>query len=107
METVCSSETLVSTYKTTQRFYPEDQHRHIHRRENLKSYISEILQKRTFDATTDYYYYYYYYYFIAYRTMACNKPDMTLRDRKGTCLGLLIDVSMPTDRNAQKKQMKY
>jgi hypothetical protein len=38
METVgqCFSETLVSTYKSTRRYNPEDQH--LHRRENLKSH---------------------------------------------------------------------
>jgi hypothetical protein len=29
METACFSETLVSTYKSTQRYNPEEQHRHI------------------------------------------------------------------------------
>jgi hypothetical protein len=37
MEAVCSSETLLSTYKSTRRYNPKDQHRHLHRRENLKS----------------------------------------------------------------------
>jgi hypothetical protein len=39
METVCSSETVVpvSTYKSTQRHNPEDQHRNLHSRENLES----------------------------------------------------------------------
>jgi hypothetical protein len=32
METVCFSETLVSTYKSTRRYNPEEQHRHLHRR---------------------------------------------------------------------------
>jgi hypothetical protein len=36
METVCSSETLVSTYESTWRHNPEEQHQHLHRRENLK-----------------------------------------------------------------------
>jgi hypothetical protein len=35
MNTVCSSE----TYNTTRHHNPEDQHRHIHRRENLRSQI--------------------------------------------------------------------
>jgi hypothetical protein len=39
METVCFSETLVSTYKSTRRYNPEDQHRHLRRRENLKSHV--------------------------------------------------------------------
>jgi hypothetical protein len=38
METVCSSETLVSTFKSTRRNNPEDQHHHLHRSENLKSH---------------------------------------------------------------------
>jgi hypothetical protein len=40
MEAVCSSETLVSTYKPIRRFNPYDQQRHIHRLENLKSHIA-------------------------------------------------------------------
>jgi hypothetical protein len=39
METLCFSEMLVSTYKSTRRHNPEDQHRHLHRRENLKFHI--------------------------------------------------------------------
>jgi hypothetical protein len=38
METVCFSETSVSAYKSTRRYYPEDQHPR--RRENLKSHIT-------------------------------------------------------------------
>jgi hypothetical protein len=38
MEVVRSSETLVSTYKTTLGYYPEDLHRHFNRREDLKSH---------------------------------------------------------------------
>jgi hypothetical protein len=38
-ETVCFSETLVSIYKSTRRCNLEDQHWHLHRRENLKSII--------------------------------------------------------------------
>jgi hypothetical protein len=37
MGTVCFSKTLVSTYKSSQRYSPEEQHRQLHRRENLKS----------------------------------------------------------------------
>jgi hypothetical protein len=40
IEAVCLSETLASTYKSTRRHSPEDQHRHLHRRENLKSHKS-------------------------------------------------------------------
>jgi hypothetical protein len=36
MEAVRSSEMLAST---TRRYNPEEQHGHLHRRENLKSYI--------------------------------------------------------------------
>jgi hypothetical protein len=43
VETVCSPETLVSTYKFTWRYYPEDQHRRLHRRENLKSHHTAVL----------------------------------------------------------------
>jgi hypothetical protein len=32
-------ETSVSTYKPTRHYNPEDQHRHLHRCENLKSHI--------------------------------------------------------------------
>jgi hypothetical protein len=37
METVCFSETLASTNESTRRQNPKEQHRHVHRRENLKS----------------------------------------------------------------------
>jgi hypothetical protein len=36
-----SSETLASTYKSTQRHNPEDQNRHLHCRENFKSHIQK------------------------------------------------------------------
>jgi hypothetical protein len=38
METVCFSETSVSTYKSTRRHDPEDQQRHLPRRDNLRSH---------------------------------------------------------------------
>jgi hypothetical protein len=38
IEAVCPSETLVSTYESTRRYKPEDQHRHPHRRESLRSH---------------------------------------------------------------------
>jgi hypothetical protein len=38
METVCFSETVISTYESTWRQNPEQQHRHPHRRENLISH---------------------------------------------------------------------
>jgi hypothetical protein len=39
MQTVCFSETVVSTYSSTLTYSPEDhQHQHFHRRENLKSH---------------------------------------------------------------------
>jgi hypothetical protein len=47
METVCLSETLVSTYKSTRLYYPEDQHRHLHRRENRKSHRKFLNQTNT------------------------------------------------------------
>jgi hypothetical protein len=40
---VCSSEILVSTYKFTWRHNPEDQLRHIHRCENLKSHTVMLM----------------------------------------------------------------
>jgi hypothetical protein len=39
MEAVCSSKTLVSTYQSARRYCPEDQHRHLHRRENFKYHV--------------------------------------------------------------------
>jgi hypothetical protein len=38
METICFSESLVSIYESTRRHNPE-QHRHLHRRENLRSHM--------------------------------------------------------------------
>jgi hypothetical protein len=38
MEAVCSPEKLVSTYKSTLCYNPEDQHRHLHCRENFRAY---------------------------------------------------------------------
>jgi hypothetical protein len=38
METVCSSEMLVSTYESTWHHNPEQQNRHLHCHENLKSH---------------------------------------------------------------------
>jgi hypothetical protein len=39
METVYLVETLVSTYKSTRRYNPEEQHGLLHRRKNLKSHM--------------------------------------------------------------------
>jgi hypothetical protein len=39
MEAVFFSETFVSSCKSTQRYNQEDQYRHLHRRENLKSHM--------------------------------------------------------------------
>jgi hypothetical protein len=39
MEAIRSSETLVTIYKTTRGYNPEDHSRHIHRRENTKSQL--------------------------------------------------------------------
>jgi hypothetical protein len=44
METICSSKILVSTYKSTRRD-PEDKHRHLHNRENLKSHVTHTLSQ--------------------------------------------------------------
>jgi hypothetical protein len=43
METTCFSESLVSTYKSTRRYNPEDQQQHLHRLENLKLQILTYL----------------------------------------------------------------
>jgi hypothetical protein len=43
MEAERTSETLVYFYQTTRRYNPEDSHLHAHRRENLKSYLINIL----------------------------------------------------------------
>jgi hypothetical protein len=45
METVCFSETL-STYESTLRHNPDEQHRHLHRRENLKSHKVMRINRR-------------------------------------------------------------
>jgi hypothetical protein len=37
METICFSETMVPTYESTRRHNPEEEHRQLVRRENLKS----------------------------------------------------------------------
>jgi hypothetical protein len=42
METVFFPETLVSTYKSTWRHNPEDEHRRLYRRENLRSHITAV-----------------------------------------------------------------
>jgi hypothetical protein len=42
MEAVCSSETLVSTYKSTWRYSPEDHHDNFHCRKNIKSHKVKI-----------------------------------------------------------------
>jgi hypothetical protein len=43
METVYFTETLVSTNKSTRRCKPEDQHQHLHRRENLINHLILLL----------------------------------------------------------------
>jgi hypothetical protein len=40
---VCSFETLVSTYKSTRLYNPEDKHRYLYSCENLKSYRTKFL----------------------------------------------------------------
>jgi hypothetical protein len=42
METICVSETLISTHESTRHHNPEEQH-HLQRCENLKSHITIIL----------------------------------------------------------------
>lgn len=39
---VCSIETLVSAYRTTRHYNPEDQHQLLHRRENFKSRVLSL-----------------------------------------------------------------
>jgi hypothetical protein len=48
IKTVCFSETLISTHKSTRRYNPEDQHRQLHCLENLKS-LSFLLAKSIYD----------------------------------------------------------
>jgi hypothetical protein len=43
MAEVCSSDTLVSTCKSTRRYNPENQHRHLHRWENLECHITHSI----------------------------------------------------------------
>jgi hypothetical protein len=43
MEAARTSETLVNFYQTTRRYNPEDIHLRTHRRENVKSYIRELI----------------------------------------------------------------
>jgi hypothetical protein len=47
MDTVYSLETFVSTYKCSRRCNSEDQHRHLHRRVNLKSHIKYLVSELT------------------------------------------------------------
>jgi hypothetical protein len=44
MEAARTSETLVNFYQTTRRYNPEESHLRTHRRENLKSYSSVLLE---------------------------------------------------------------
>lgn len=39
MVTLCTSETFVSTFKSTRRYYPEDKNLHLHRSDNLKCHM--------------------------------------------------------------------
>jgi uncharacterized membrane protein len=45
METVYFSETFVSTYESIRFHNPEQQHRHLHSRENLKSDFVKVTQE--------------------------------------------------------------
>jgi hypothetical protein len=45
MEAVCSSDTLLSIYRSLRRCNTEDEYRHIHRRENL---IGCLMKRRVF-----------------------------------------------------------
>jgi hypothetical protein len=44
MEAARTSETLVNFYQTTRHYNPEDSHLYTHRRENLKSYLTVIVE---------------------------------------------------------------
>jgi hypothetical protein len=46
MEAVWFFETLVSVYKSTRNFNPEEQYRHLHCRENRKSHIIIMMKSR-------------------------------------------------------------
>jgi hypothetical protein len=43
MEAARTSETLVNFYQTTRRYNPEDSHLHSRRRQNLKSYLCNMI----------------------------------------------------------------
>jgi hypothetical protein len=47
METLCFSETLVSTYESTRRHNPEEQN-HLNRRENLKSHKLVLISNASY-----------------------------------------------------------
>jgi hypothetical protein len=46
MGAVCFSEMLVSIYESTRRHNPEEQHRHLHRRDNLKFLIVKLYSRQ-------------------------------------------------------------
>jgi hypothetical protein len=45
MEAVSSSKTLVSTYKFTRHYNPEDHHEYLHHHKNLRSHAVGLLLK--------------------------------------------------------------
>jgi hypothetical protein len=49
MEVVCSSETLVSTYKSARRENSKDKHRRLHHREKIKYHGTGILSEDLLD----------------------------------------------------------
>jgi hypothetical protein len=48
-EPVNTSETSINFYQTTWRNIPEDSHLHIHRRENLKSHLENLIRELNSD----------------------------------------------------------
>jgi hypothetical protein len=46
MDAARTSETLVNFYQTARRYYPEDSHLRTHSRENLKSYVEDVVLRK-------------------------------------------------------------
>jgi hypothetical protein len=61
MEAVCTSETLISSYKSTRRYNPEDQHR-----EKAIIIIIIIIIMKLIELNLYFYYYYFLYYVYIY-----------------------------------------
>jgi hypothetical protein len=43
LEAACFFETPITIYKSTRRYNPEDQHRHLYRRDNLRSHLGYVV----------------------------------------------------------------